>query len=134
MGQFLKEYYPDTGLAANDIGAVAYFTKGNVVDLWGLGSIEVSKSRKHKYWNADFLDSLSKQEGVKVAVIYDSWFNNSFKNKWQKIATWQIPDNVVCGDDIVSFYAVDPLHASDLKSNLMTYQKKLPAEVEVRYY
>jgi len=134
MGHFLKDYYPDTEIAANDIGAVAYFTKGNVVDLWGLGTTEVSKSRKGHYWNAGFLDSLSKQKNVKLAVIYDSWFNNSFVNRWKKIATWGIPNNVVCGDDTVSFYAVDTTLAPGLKMNLEEYQSKLPAEVVVKYY
>jgi hypothetical protein len=134
MGQFLQQYYPDSGIAANDIGAVAYFTSGNVVDLWGLGTIEVSKSRRGQYWSAVFLDSLCKQKNVKLAVIYDSWFNNSFVNRWKKIATWQIPDNVVCGDDTVSFYAVDTTFATLLTKNLLEYQTKLPAEVVVKYY
>jgi hypothetical protein len=134
MGHFLRNYYPDTGIAANDIGAVSYFTKGNVVDLWGLGTIEVSKSRRGHYWNAGFLDSLSRQKNVKIAVIYDSWFNNSFESRWKKIATWQIPDNVVCGDDIVSFYAVDTTIAPQLKQDLQNYQKQLPTEVAVKYY
>ena len=134
MGHFLKTYYPDSGIAANDIGAVAYYTKGNVLDLWGLGSIEVSRSRKNHYWNADFLDSLSKRKNVKLAVIYDSWFNNAFVSKWKKVATWGIPDNVVCGDDTVSFYAVDSSMANTLKQNLQQYQEKLPGEVSVKYY
>jgi hypothetical protein len=134
MGHFLKSYYPNTGIAANDIGAVAYFTKGNVVDLWGLGTIEVSKSRKGHYWNAGFLDSLSRQKNVKLAVIYDSWFNNEFVHRWKKIATWGIHNNVVCGDDTVSFYAIDTTITPMLTRDLREYQTRLPADVVVKYY
>ena len=37
MGQFLHTYYDRDGVAANDIGAVSFFTDGTNVDLWGLG-------------------------------------------------------------------------------------------------
>jgi hypothetical protein len=134
MGLFLKKYYPDSGIAANDIGAVAYFTNGNVVDLWGLGSIEVSKSRRGHYWNAEFLDSLSRKKNVKLAVIYDSWFNNEFENRWKKIATWRIFNNVVCGDDVVSFYAVDEREVPALTQHLHEFQSKLPNTIKVDYY
>jgi hypothetical protein len=134
MGHFLKKYYPDSEIAANDIGAVAYFTNGNVVDLWGLGTTEVSKSRRGHYWNAEFLDSLSREKNVKLAVIYDSWFNNEFENRWKKIATWKISNNVVCGDDVVSFYAVDSTKAPELTKDLQEYQSELPTGVVVKYY
>jgi hypothetical protein len=134
MGQFLKKYYFNSTVSANDIGAVAYYTNSKVIDLWGLGTIEVSRSRRKRYWNAEFLDSLCKQKNVRLAIIYDSWFQNAFEDRWQKIAEWKIPDNVVCGDDTVSFYAVDSTIAPQLKRNLEQYQAKLPAEVAVTYY
>ena len=40
------------------------------------------------------------------AIVYDSWFDSSLLNKWKKVATWQIQNNVICGDATVSFYAV----------------------------
>jgi hypothetical protein len=135
MGKFLEKYYPLESVAANDIGAVSYFTKGEVVDLWGLGSIEVAKSRKGKYWTASFLDSLCRSKGTRLAIIYDSWFENDpLEAKWKKIATWQIQNNVICGDDTVAFYAIDPAIAGDLKKNLEAYQALLPKDVKVVYY
>lgn len=135
MGKFLEKYYPHESVAANDIGAVSFYTKGEVVDLWGLGSIEVAKSRRGKYWTASFLDSLCRSKGSKLAIIYDSWFENDpLGVKWKKIATWQIRDNVVCGDDTVSFYAIDPAIANDLKKNLESWQASLPGDVKVVYY
>ncbi len=74
------------------------------------------------------------EKNVSLAVVYDSWFDSSLLNKWQKVATWQIKNNVICGDSIVSFYAVKNNIAQGLKSNLMQYQKSLPADVKVKYY
>ncbi|HWJ89835.1 MAG TPA: hypothetical protein VNR87_01920 [Flavisolibacter sp.] len=91
MGRFLQKFYPDEGVAANDIGAVAYFTNGRVVDLWGLGDFDIAKSRRKKYWTPSFLDTISRRKNARLAIVYDSWFNDSLGRHWQKLATWKIP-------------------------------------------
>ena len=134
MGKFLQKYYPNAPVAANDIGAVSYFTKGTVVDLWGLGSNEIARSRKEGSWTPAFMDSFSKENRVRLAIIYDSWFNNGLQPYWKKVATWQVPDNVVLGDDTVSFYAVDSSGSEEIRRNLVEFEKQLPVAVKVRYY
>ena len=134
MGQFLHKYYDKDATAANDIGAISYFTSGPVLDLWGLGNIKVAKSKKNKYWTPDFLDSLSRESHTKLAIVYDTWFNDSLLHRWTKVATWQIQNNVICGDDTVSFYVVNKGDEADLKKNLMEYAGSLPDGVSVKYY
>jgi hypothetical protein len=134
MGLFLKKYYENEVIAANDIGAISYFTKGDNVDLWGLGTIEVARSKKMNYWTPDFLDSLSLQKKARIAVVYDSWFNHDLLHRWKKVATWQVENNVILGDNIVSFYAIDTGVEQALRRDLQEFQKSLPATVEVLYY
>ena len=134
MGLFLQKYYDKDAVAANDVGVISYLTEGNNLDLWGLGNIQVARSRKGGYWTPDFLDSLSRRSGVKVAVVFDSWFPDSLLHRWQKVATWQIQNNVICGDDKVTFYALDMRDAPALKENLREFQGALPVGVGVRYY
>ncbi|MBA2746247.1 MAG: hypothetical protein H0U44_08490 [Flavisolibacter sp.] len=134
MAKFLQAYYPNAGVAANDIGAISYFRNGRIVDLWGLATLEIAKSKKGNYWTADFLDSISVSKNATVAVLFESWIGSSIPSNWTKVATWQIMNNVVSGDDIVSFYAIDPSTAGVLKQNLENFQNKLPATVRVAYY
>lgn len=134
MGRFFQRSYPNDAIAANDIGAVSFYTRGYIFDLWGLGNIEVARSKKGGYWTADFLQGLTAQKGVKVAALYDSWLQSSLPTGWKKVATWQIQNNVVCGDDTVSFYAADDTQANTLKQNLQSYQPLLPPGVRVQYY
>jgi len=134
MAKFTKQHYHNSALAINDIGAISYFTDAKIVDLWGLATIEVAKSRKEKYWTPQFLDSLSKASKVPVAMIYDVWFNDSLQNYWHKVASWQIQNNIICGDDEVSFYALDSMHIPVLKQQLMQFQPQLPRTVTVRYF
>ena len=134
MGNFIKQYYNNNTVALNDIGAVSYLKQGGVVDLWGLADIDVAKSKRNNYSTPEFLFNLANKKNVKVAVVYDSWFNHALLSKWQKVATWQIKNNVICGDSIVSFYAVKNNVDTSLKTNLKSYQPSLPADVRVDYY
>jgi hypothetical protein len=134
MGRFVSEFYNNEVVAANDIGAITFYKDGSNLDLWGLGNIEVARSRKGDYFTPDFLDSLSRKKDAKVAIVYDSWFSDTLLHKWNKVATWQIKNNVICGDDIVSFYAIDERAVSPLKKNLQEYQSSLPKDVTVKYY
>ena len=134
MGQFLHTYYDKDAVAANDIGAVSFFTEGPNVDLWGLGNIQVARAKKKGYWTADFLDSLCRSRRVRAAVLYDKWFSDSLLRRWTKVAIWQIRNNVICGDDSVSFFAVGSEDAPELKKDLREYERWLPAGVTVRYY
>jgi hypothetical protein len=131
---FIKEHYNGAVIAANDIGAIAYYADIKVVDLWGLGSIDIAKSKKGKYWTPAFLDSLVRKEQVKMAAVYDEWFDPALLKRWTKVASWQIQNNVICGGDVVSFYAVNSADSTELKNKLLDYQKSLPADNKVVYY
>ncbi|HET6252715.1 MAG TPA: hypothetical protein VFE32_01510 [Puia sp.] len=134
MGKFLHQYYDDSVVAANDIGAISYLKKEKNLDLWGLANIEVARSRKNSYWTPNFLDSLCRREKAPVAVVFDGWFSDSLLVRWNKVATWTIPDNVICGDSVVSFYAIEPGGVPYLRESLEVYQKQLPPGVTVRYF
>ena len=134
MGKFFHQYYDDSVVAANDIGAISFFKKEKNLDLWGLADIEVARSRKNNYWTPVFLDSLSRKDKAPVAVVFDGWFSDSLLVRWNKVATWTIPHNVICGDSVVSFYAIEPRGRPYLLQSLEAYQKQLPPGVEVRYF
>ena len=134
MGHFLHRYYDDSVVAANDIGAISYYKSAKNLDLWGLANIKVARSRKNNYWTPAFLDSLSRSEKAPIAIVFDSWFSDSLLSRWNKVATWTIPDNVICGDSVVSFYAIDPAGKGYLRNSLEAYQKELPWGVNVHYY
>jgi hypothetical protein len=134
MGLFLHQYYDQQVIAINDIGAVSYLTSGPDLDLWGLGNIKVARSRKNQYWTPDFLDSLCKASHAKFAIVYKTWFSDSLLNRWTKVASWQIQNNVICGEDRVYFYAIDPSSAAGLKKNLKAFAPGLPGTVSVSYF
>jgi len=134
MGQFIHEYYDNTGVIFNDIGAVSYYSEGKKLDILGLGNNDVAHFR-HDHLNSPLLqDSLVKDKNVRIGVIYEPRFR-SFADGWKKVASWDIPfDNPIQFYDSVSWYAVDTVEAGRLRNNLKRYQSKLPEEIVVRYY
>jgi hypothetical protein len=133
MGQFINRNYNDLAVAANDIGAASYYSKTKMIDLWGLGNNEVARGKKGKYWTPAFLDSLVTRENVKVVMVYDEWFDKALLQRWTKVATWTIHNNVICGGDTVSFYAVNQADRSLLEQQLRAYASSLPQGVDVGY-
>jgi len=136
MGQFMNKYYYKDKLAANDIGCTFYFTEGDNVDLWGLATFDIAKSKRKQYYTANFLNNYTKEKNVKIAIIYDDWFKDKvgMVNNWIKVGSWTIPNNKICGDSIVSFYSVDKSFQEGLKQNLHEYEPSLPLGVTVKYY
>jgi hypothetical protein len=132
MGEFLNRFDDHAAVAANDIGAVSFLSDIHTLDLWGLGNIEVARAKRGHYWTPSFLDSLSRQRDVKLAIVYDSWFDPALLHRWTKVATWTIPQNVICGDSVVSFYAINPAFADTLRNQVRSFP--LPLEVKAAYY
>jgi hypothetical protein len=134
MASFVKRYYNQQTVALNDIGAVGYFTDATIIDLWGLADTDISALKYEKRLTPAYLDSICKKKGAKIAVIYDSWFNNEMQGYWKKVASWQIQENVICGDDTVSFYSILPENGAGLAIELKEFEKSLPRSVVVKYY
>ncbi len=132
MALFIKQYYNNHTIAANDIGAISYLTDARIVDLWGLGDNEVTRARKGGYWTPEYLQSLVTKKGATIAVVYESWFPAPLLNNWQKAGTWEVSYSFMLGDTKVTFYAIDKNHAEQLKNNLRQFSQQLPKDIVVQ--
>ncbi len=131
MGLFLQQYYQGATVAANDIGAINFLADIKNLDLAGLGSIEVTRAILAHNLNRGTINEIAQLKGVKIAIVYDGWFqdNGGMPSQWVQAGCWRIFNNVTCGGDVVSFYAVDPAEAPQLKANLKAFSTRLPADV-----
>lgn len=135
MASFLRRYYPDGRVAANDIGAITYFTNIRLVDLVGLGTMETAKWRLNQSLTTQRVDLLTQRRGVSLALVYDSWFTapngrSSLPPSWVKVAEWKITHNVVCGGDTVSIFATSAQGVEALKGNLRKFASEMPSDVQ----
>ncbi|MCJ7579664.1 MAG: hypothetical protein MUP98_03910 [Candidatus Aminicenantes bacterium] len=131
MGLFLQRYYRHKNIAANDIGAIHYLSNAQILDLWGLSSMEVALEKRKDSFNTRVIDQITKIHQIKIAILYEHWFKTygGLPSEWIKVGEWTIRENVICGGDTVSFYAVDPIEKESLINNLKEFSKELPKDV-----
>ncbi|MCD6460609.1 hypothetical protein J7L67_08090 [bacterium] len=134
--RFIKQYYNNQSIALNDIGAVNYYSDVYCTDLWGLANMYIADARLNKNYSVKALDIVTKYNRTKIAVIYDGWFKpyiGGLPDNWTKVGEWIIQDNIVCGGNAVSFYAVEKNEIAPLSAKLKLFDSKLPKSVIRRY-
>ena len=131
MGRFLDRHYHGAAVAANDVGAVAYLGQVDLLDLFGLGTMEVARLKLHGDYDTAKVRALARERKVKVAVIYDEWLEHlgGVPAEWTRIGEWKIEHNVVCDKDHVVWYAIDPAERRILTANLRSFSDQLPRDV-----
>lgn len=127
MGLFIEKYYRGKPVAVNDIGAVAFLADTKLLDLVGLGSMAPARLRRRNRIDPEQADSLARQQGVVVIIVYTRWFSTE---KWREVGQWRIANNVVCADNLVSICAVDSSASDGLVENLRAFAGELPADVK----
>jgi hypothetical protein len=130
-GDFLHRYYNKDAVALECLGAMSYFSDGRKMDVVGLGDIAVARRLKENSYTINFLDSLSKKENVQIAAGTPISTPRALLQRWTRVGTWYLP--VVEGGGYISFYAVNPERATELKRNLVEYQKYLPEGERASY-
>ncbi|HEY0758648.1 MAG TPA: hypothetical protein VGD59_05255 [Acidisarcina sp.] len=130
---FLATYYPRSTVALNDIGAACFFTDANVLDVFGLASIEPIQFRKRDGYKADDLRDWAAREGAKVAILQIDWLDvgDRVPKEWVQVADWKFPSNLVFDDLRVAVFAINPSDAPVLRQQLSEFQKRAPAALEL---
>ncbi len=105
MANYIKEK-DYKSVILNDIGAVCYYNNLQIIDVLGLGSIEVVQYIKQDNYNTNNLIELSKKKKSEIAMLYKNILNFKLPDNWQLIDSIKIQNNVVCWDDIVYIYDV----------------------------
>ncbi len=144
MAFFVKEFYPSGVVAANDVGAISFYSEADCLDLWGLASREVAKSRLAGMYDRGQIAELARRRGCRVALVYDSWFlpggkagirrgmTGGLPESWIRAGEWTVPEKVVVADTTVSIYAVSPAELTELCAHLREFSVKLPRDVKQR--
>jgi hypothetical protein len=136
MAGFVHRYYYRSSVGINEPGAISWFSEGRKLDFTGVASRDVIRSKRMHYWSPVYADSLSRLDGIRAAIVADPWFSMYRLPKWDRVASWNIPDNDPApgSSKTITFYVIDEWDTTNLRRNLHEYQQLLPAWVEVRYY
>lgn len=125
--RFLKKYYQDAKVVANDIGAICYFTDIHLLDFEGLGSKEVVPFRMRPVGIDDqferFLMSYTAHNGYQLAIAYEEWLQGHTPENWKKVAVLTISgSNALLGEDHLYIYSIDPHIHNALKEQVENFK------------
>ncbi|MHB0914856.1 MAG: hypothetical protein ACYC4M_04115 [Thermoleophilia bacterium] len=143
MGRFLDRYYTGKVVAANDVGAINFYADIVCVDLWGLGSNDIARTRMEIRGGALFdepfvlsqqqIYDIGREKGTDIAMVYHEIFElegeSRIPDEWVFVGRWQIYRYERDYWDKVSIYAVDPDEEQDLLRNLREFSPELPVFV-----
>lgn len=132
MSMFVRDFYDGQTVAANDIGAINFFSDIHCLDLWGLASMEVAKAKKGDRYNSRTIHKIAYAKNTRIAIVYDRWFDQygGLPPEWTIVGKWKIFNNVVCGQDEVTFCAVVPSETMRLVASLKAFSPRLAPGVK----
>jgi hypothetical protein len=134
--RFLRTYFPNASVAANDIGAISYFTNIHCTDLVGLADSPIFYAKHGGHYTTAFIRQETEANHVQIALVYDIWFTGDqwgfwlgprLPSEWKRVARLSVPHSEVLGGDVVSIYAVQPSEAEPLRRDLQQFRSTLPS-------
>jgi hypothetical protein len=122
-----------TAVVANDIGAIAYYARRPVVDLFGLGTQPIARKRLARTLTSGDMDAASRTAGARVAVLYAQRFHGplALPPSWRCVATWTSDEGATVMYDTVTWCATTAADAPALSAELDAFTPSLPAGVTV---
>lgn len=128
MALFVRQYYNDERVAMNDIGTTSLLTDFHLLDLVGLGTLDVAKKIVNKQpFGAVEIEQTAQAYGAKIALVYDAWYD--IPDSWIPVGYWSTPSAGFLGSDVVTIYAIDPAEEEQLAANLREFSGRLPLRV-----
>jgi hypothetical protein len=130
MHRFAVDFYKKP-VAVNDLGYVSYRNKNYVLDLAGLASLDALSRRKHSV-SPSWMDELSKEHNVQLAMIYDDWFDG-IPDNWHKIGELHLgKKQITPARRYVSFYVFNVDSYEEVYRLITEFRWTLPNGVQFK--
>ncbi len=130
MGLFLRQFYTDQGVAANDVGAIDYLADIRLFDTFGLANLDVLRARRANRYDHAVVEQLLNRYHVRVVMVYREWapIYGGVLPAWVQVGQWSLTDAVICAPT-VTFYAPDAAMVPELTHSLQAFAPLLPKSV-----
>lgn len=130
MGQFLSTMYESgVRVAVNDLGAVTYYADVDILDLWGIGTIDVVRAKRGGTYDSHAIERLLRSRGTEVVMVYTHWFGDLLPSDLIPVGSWTTTTSY--WGKTVMFFGTSATSAQLLRDSLRRYRPRLPGSVQV---
>ena len=120
IAKFVATYYPAETIAINNLGALAYYTDADIVDVVGLGDLEplLIQRRTGRYTRDDVREWVSTHH-ARIAILQVDWsyIVPLVPGQWHEEIELALPPD----GQRVGFFAIDPQEAVRLRTMVQEY-------------
>lgn len=106
IGYWIKENTPsDSILAICDVGAIRFISNRTIIDLVGLTTPDIA----HGNFTGSELMEYLENKSIDYLIIFGKWswyFNSYIGDHLEQRYHIALPDNLICGDDVMIVYEV----------------------------
>jgi hypothetical protein len=130
VGRFLRSNYTGRRVALNDIGATTYQADFHLVDLWGLGTLDVTRAARSGAFDATWAEKYCRRKDVEIGIFTRSFLDRSMGQapaSWKLVRRWLISGTD--GPIELQFFAFSEAHARELDEKLSSFEVGLPGDV-----
>jgi hypothetical protein len=123
ISRFFSRYFSSESVIVNEVGSIAFSGDVNVIDIRGPGSNEILNLKLANSFSSRDISKISKRENARVAIIYDSWFEDKglIPEEWCLAGKWRIRNNISCAEDEVSIYSTNIHHLDYVMESLKSF-------------
>jgi len=132
-GKFAHRYCNKWAIVSDDIGVISYLTEGRYLDLSGLASVKIARSRANNFYSTELVSQLSEEQYANLAIISNR-YTHGLPESWIRTASWALPGNGPAEKNGFTFYAMDTAIARILIHDLKEYSWFLPRDFTVQYF
>jgi hypothetical protein len=118
----------------NDVGCTLFYTDLPVIDLMGLTCWDLAKVGTAWNLEPDQLDSIAKEKGAKMAVIYPAWFQRQIPDSWVLVGGWSTPHNFYAASPVIHIYATEPRWKHTVEARWKQFMSTLSGNARARSF
>ncbi len=133
--EWVRDHWSDRVVAANDVGALAFFSRCRILDLWGLGSLEPYEFRQQPSgYTTEDVERWTSEAGAEIAVLQLEWKEVLLRlpETWNQVALWRFPEDVVFKETDVGIFSLETGLDDPLRKSLEETSGRMPADLEIK--
>ncbi len=125
LARWVGAEWPGARVAAQDIGALAFFSDAEIVDVVGLGTDEIAAMKLEGALSKERVDALFAARGVQLAITGREWLGGETPASFQEIARIWAPFPQGAGEFETVIWCVDPAARERLAASLDPLEAEL---------